>query len=178
MRKRIARKALIYGIVLFLVTWPVYQVINMLGSHKEDHNATHLLYQVSLFQFELLNSYLGEAGKIKDTAELNVIKQALYSAGYTHERLVLAVGGNKYLTSLNSHTQLMQYIQRLQIGGERQLRSEEIQILQESANQYKTIYQVYEKIMASNGDILSSQNAKLTELDSALTTLIRKKMLQ
>lgn len=178
MRKRLTRKAVIYGIVLFLVIWPVYQVISMLGSHEEDHNATHLLYQVSLFQMELLNSYLGEVGKIKDTIDLNTVKQALYASGYTHERLAAAVGGSEYLTSMNSLTQLMQYIQRLQIGGERQLKPEEIQTLQEAANQYKAMYQVYEKIMASNGDIISSQNAKLTELDSALTTLIRKKLLK
>ncbi|MEW9700162.1 S-adenosylmethionine decarboxylase [Paenibacillus sp. SI8] len=178
MRRRLARKAAIYGIVLFLVIWPIYQVVQMLSSHKEEHDATHLLYQVSLFQMELLNNDLAEAGKAKDTAELNAVKQALYSAGYTHERLVLAVGGNEYLTSLNSITQLMQYIQRLQIGGERQLKPEELQLLQDSANQYKAIYQAYEKAMSAKGDMISSQNAKLAQLDAALATAIRKKMLQ
>ncbi|MFD0694135.1 hypothetical protein ACFQZT_08520 [Paenibacillus sp. GCM10027628] len=178
MRKKLARKAVMYSIVLFLVIWPIYQVIGMLGTHKEDHDAKHLLYQVSLFQMELLNSYLGEAGKFKDTNELNAAKQALYSAGYTHERLVLAVGGNEYLTSLGSVTQLMQYIQRLQIGGERQLKPDEIGTFQEAANQYRAIYAIYEKMMASNGGVIASQNAKLSELDNALSALIRKKLLQ
>ncbi|NEW04471.1 hypothetical protein GK047_00340 [Paenibacillus sp. SYP-B3998] len=153
-------------------------MISMLSSHKEDHDATHLLFQVSLFQMELLNSYLEEARKMKDTAELNAIKQALYSAAYTHERLVLAVGGNEHLNSMSSLTQLMQYIQRLQIGGERQLKPDEIQTLQETANQYKDMYQLYEKIMASSGGVISSQNVKLTELNDALTIKIHKKMLQ
>ncbi|MBD0381663.1 S-adenosylmethionine decarboxylase [Paenibacillus sedimenti] len=178
MKNKLARKAVVYCIVLFLVIWPIYQMVSMLGGGHEEHDAKHLLYQVSLFQMELLNSYLGEAGKIKDTAELDAAKQALYSTGYTHERLVLAAGGNEYLTSLNSLTQLMQYIQRLQIGGERPLKSEETQTLQEAANQYRAMYGIYEKLMASDGNVVSSQNAKLAELDNALATLIRKKLLQ
>ncbi|MFC5447282.1 hypothetical protein [Paenibacillus aestuarii] len=178
MRKKIARKAIIYSVVLFLIIWPIYQVIGMLGGHKEEHDAEHLLYQVSLFQMELLNSYLGEVGKIKTTDELNEAKQALYSASYTHERLVLAAGGKEYLTSLSSIDQLMQYIQRLQIGGERALKPEETQLLQEVAKQYQTMYGIYEKLMASDGAVISSQNEKLAQTDTALAALIHKKLLQ
>ena len=41
---------------------------------------THLLYQVSLFQMELLKSYLEEAAQSKDTEGLDAVGQALYSA--------------------------------------------------------------------------------------------------
>ena len=41
-----------------------------------------------------------------------------YSAEYTHERLVLAAGGSEYLTSLDSMTQFMQYLKRLQVESE------------------------------------------------------------
>ncbi|WP_187273975.1 S-adenosylmethionine decarboxylase [Paenibacillus sp. N3.4] len=178
MKQHIARKAVKYGIVLLIIIWPVYQLLSMLGPHKEEHDATHLLYQVSLFQMELLNSYLSEAGQMKETGELNAIKQALYSAGYTHERLVLASGGNAYLTSLESLTQLTQYIQRLQVGGERPLKTDELQTLKEAGTQYKNMYSLYEKMMASSGRIVSSQNSKLIDADHSLTSMIRKKMLQ
>lgn len=178
LKQKLVRKAVVYGIVIFLIIWPIYQLVQMLGHHKEEHDATHLLYQVSLFQMELLKSYLEEAASIKNTGELDAVGQALYSAGYTHERLVLAAGGSEYLTPLASMTQFTQYLQRLQIGGDRTLKADEGQTLKEVALQYKSLYEVYEKIMASNGDIVSSQNTKLTELDRNLTSFLRKKMLQ
>ncbi|GFZ86361.1 hypothetical protein GCM10008018_35580 [Paenibacillus marchantiophytorum] len=178
MKQKLARKAVIYGVVLFLIIWPLYQLIHMLGNPKEEHDATHLLYQVSLFQMELLKSYLEEAAQSKTTDELNASKQALYSAGYTHERLVLAAGGVDYLTPLDSMTQLTQYLQRLQVGGERAFKADEIQTLKEAGLQYKNMYEIYEKMMASNGEIISSQNAKLAVLDRNLTQFLRKKMLQ
>lgn len=178
LKQKLVRKAVVYGIVIFLIIWPIYQLVQMLGDHKEEHDATHLLYQVSLFQMELLKSYLEEAATIKNTAELDAVEQALYSAGYTHERLMLAAGGSEYLTPLASMTQFTQYLQRLQIGGERTVKADEGQTLKEVAMQYKSLYEVYEKIMASNGDIVSSQNTKLAELDRNLTSFLRKKMLQ
>ncbi|NOV04049.1 hypothetical protein GC097_29160 [Paenibacillus sp. LMG 31457] len=178
MRQKIIRKAILYSVVLFLMIWPVYQLSQMLGHHKEEHDATHLLFQVSVFQMELLKSNLEEAAQSKTTDELDGSKQALYSAGYTHERLVLAAGGADYLTPLSSMTQLTQYVQRLQIGGERALKPEELQTLKEAGLQYKSMYEVYEKIMASNGDIITSQNTKLAELDRNLTAFLRKKLLQ
>ncbi|OPH48601.1 hypothetical protein BC351_09065 [Paenibacillus ferrarius] len=178
MKPRIIRKTVIYSIVLFLIIWPLYQLVHTLGSHKEEHDATHLLYQVSLFQMELLKSYVEEAGQSKTTNGLEASKQALYSAGYTHERLVLAAGGNDYLTPLDSMIQLTQYLQRLQVGGERAFKPDELQTLKEVGQKYKSMYEIYEKLMASNGDIISSQNTKLAELDRDLTQFLRKKMLQ
>ncbi|MDD9269889.1 S-adenosylmethionine decarboxylase [Paenibacillus sp. GCM10023248] len=178
MRRKLTRKAILYSIVIFLIIWPIYQLVQMIGPHKEEHDATHLLYQVSLFQMELLKSYLEEASKSKSTDELDASELALYSAGFAHERLVLAAGGSEFLTPLSSITQLSQYLQRLQVGGERALKPEEQQILKEAATQYKSMYDIYEKIMASNGDIVTSQNDKLAKLDTDLTTFLRKKLLQ
>jgi hypothetical protein len=178
LKQKMIRKTVIYSIILFLIIWPVYQLSQMLGHHKEEHDATHLLYQVSLFQMELLKSYLEESAQSKNTDQLDASKQALYSAEYTHERLVLAAGGSEYLTPLSSMTQLTQYLQRLQVGGERTLKPDELLTLKEAGLQFKSMYESYEKIMASNGDIVSSQNTKLADLDRNLTTFLRKKMLQ
>jgi hypothetical protein len=178
LKQKLIRKAVIYGVVLFLIIWPIYQLSQMLGHHKEDHDATHLLFQVSLFQMEILKSSLEEASQSKNTNELDRVKQSLYSAEYTHERLMLAAGGSEELTSLSFMSQLSQYIQRLQLGGARALKADETQTLKETQKQFGNMYEVYEKMMASSGDIISSQNADLSKIDRDLTIFLRKKGLQ
>ncbi|OCT14911.1 hypothetical protein A8709_12310 [Paenibacillus pectinilyticus] len=178
MKQKLIRKAILYGVVLFLIIWPIYQLTQMFGSPKEDHDATHLLFQVSLFQMEIVKSSLESAAQSKNTNDLDAVKQALYSAEYTHERLVLAAGGNDELTPLTFMSQLTQYVQRLQLGGARTLKADELQTMKETQKEYNDMYAVYEVMMASNGHIISSQNAKLTELDRNLTTFLRKKGLQ
>src|SRR4051812_25932155 len=111
-KNKIVRKAVLYGVMLFLILWPISQLAHMLGHHEEDHDATHLLFQVSLFQMEILKSNLDTAAQSKSTNELDTLKQALYSAAYTHERLVLAAGGDGKLTALSFISQLSQYVQR------------------------------------------------------------------
>ncbi|MDR6554016.1 hypothetical protein [Paenibacillus qinlingensis] len=180
MKQKLIRKTVLYVFVLFLIIWPIYQLSQMLGQHKdkEDHDATHLLFQVSLFQIEIVKSSLEEASLSKSTKELDPVKQALYSAEYTHERLILAAGGSEELGSLNVMTQLSQYIQRLQLGGVRALKPDETLTLKEIHKQFSDLYEIYEKMMASNGDIISSQNEELTKLDREMTAFLRKKGLQ
>lgn len=178
LKQKLIRKTVLYVVVLFLIIWPIYQLTQMLGHHKEDHDATHLLFQVSLFQMEILKSSLEEASQSKNTNELERVKQALYSAEYTHERLILAAGGSEELSSLSFMSQLSQYIQRLQLGGTRALKADETQTLKETQKQFGNMYEVYEKMMASSGDIISSQNTELSKLDRDLTSFLRKKGLQ
>jgi hypothetical protein len=170
-------KIMIYVILLGLFIWPVIQVYGWLHKHQEKHNATQLLYQVSLFQMELLSGYLHEANHMVNTAQLNNLKQALYSADFTHERLVLAAGEGE-LASLHSTSQLMQIILRLQIGGERGLRPEEQQIFADAATRFDKLFAAYQKLMASGGAIVSSQNDKLVEVDDALNDWLKQKQLK
>ncbi|OAS17557.1 hypothetical protein [Paenibacillus oryzisoli] len=178
MKQKLIRKTVLYVVVLFLIIWPVYQLVQMLGHQKEDHDATHLLFQVSLFQMEILKSSLEEALQSKSTNELDPVRRALYSAEYTHERLILAAGGKEELDSLSFMNQLTQYIQRLQLGGARALKADETVTLKEAQKQFGEMYEVYAKMMASNGDIISSQNTELSKLDRELTSFLRKKGLQ
>jgi hypothetical protein len=177
MGRRGSSKVVLYGIFLFLLIWPIKLVYDWAHAHGNTEEPIHLLYQVSLFQMELLNSYLNETGKITSTQELDSIKQSLYSAGYTHERLALAVGKDE-LSPITSINQLMQVVMRLQIGGERPLKTEEIKTLQEASKQFKELYASYEKLISSGGKIVSSQNEKLKKQDADLSELLRKKLLQ
>jgi tRNA splicing endonuclease len=126
---------------------------------------------------EMLSNYLQQTSGIQDTGGLDALKQSLYSASYTHERLVQAVGMD-HLVPLASVNQLMQYILRLQVGGHRPLKAEEKQALQDSAAQFQDIYAIYEDLMTSGGSIISSQNEKLRKKDEALSDMIHKKLLQ
>lgn len=176
-RKQAAAKWMVYAVIALLLIWPLQQTADWIRHQGEKQEPVHLLYQVSLFQMELLNSYLIEAGKSKETGELDNLKQSVYSAGFTHERLVLAVGTDE-LTSLACVTQLMQVIIRLQLGGERPLKTEEIKTLLDAAGKFKGIYESYGKLMSSGGGIVSSQNKELHKLDAELTEILRKKLLQ
>jgi hypothetical protein len=164
-------------ILAVMLGWPAYQVYDWYGSHSGKHQAAFLLYQVALFQMELLNRYIGEAGKAADTSQLQGLKQAAYSAGYTHERLVLAYGQGR-LAQLQGVPLLLQYLLRLEIGGDRSLRAEESQTLQELGKLFKGFYADYAKLLDSDKNIASSQNAKLAKSDAAMAALLRKKQLE
>src|SRR4051794_13206781 len=113
---------MIMGLVLI---WPFYQLYDTFHSRAGKQDVVYLLYQVSLFQMELLNSVIGDGTNYRDTNQLNVLKQAAYAANYSHEHLVIAVEPDS-LAELQSIPQLMQYILRLQIGGNRLLKPDEV----------------------------------------------------
>ncbi|MBE1443496.1 S-adenosylmethionine decarboxylase [Paenibacillus sp. OAS669] len=171
------RKWIMYAILVFFVVWPVYQIIGMIGAHSEKQDAGKLLYQVSLFQMELLSSYLHDIEKVKDTEGLNPLRQAIYTANFTHQHLVLAYGEDQ-LTPLESLSQLMQYVLRLQIGGQRPLKGEEVQALLEVRKQFDDLYDAYGKLLSSRGDVVGSQNQRLQKDDKMVNELLRKKLLQ
>ncbi|WP_248927437.1 S-adenosylmethionine decarboxylase [Paenibacillus hamazuiensis] len=174
MGKRRTRKLWMYVLLALFIVWPVYHITEMLGGGEGKQDATKLLYQVSLFQMELLGGFLNDAAGAQNTSALNEMKQVLYSAQYAHEHLVLAVG-EKELSALPSLNQLLQYVTRLQIGGQRPLKSEEVQTLQEVHKQFAELYDAYSKLMSSGDEIIGSQNKRLEKADKAIGEAIRKR---
>ncbi|WP_312886597.1 S-adenosylmethionine decarboxylase [Paenibacillus foliorum] len=176
MRRR--RKLLLYAFLFFLVCWPLYSINSIItSSHSERQDAGKLLYQVSLFQMELLGSFLHDANQTQGTEGLDMLRQAIYTANFTHEHLVLAYGQDE-LIPLGGLTQLMQYVVRLQIGGQRPLKADESQTLDQVRKQYADLYDAYGKLMSADHKIVSSQNERLIKTDKAMTELIKKKLLQ
>jgi hypothetical protein len=163
--------------VVLLVGWPVYHIYAMLLGHSQKQDAGRLLYQVSLFQMELLGSFLHDMDKLHDTDGLNPLRQAVYTANFAHEHLVLAYG-DKEVTPLYGLSQLMQYVVRLQIGGQRPLKADEVQTLSEVQKQYADLYEAYGQLMSPQNSIVGSQNDKLVKSDKLITELLRKKLLQ
>lgn len=176
-RKAGWRKFGIWIVVFVLIVWPLYRIYGYFTQHEVSYNAAQLLYQVSQFQIELLNSSLSEAAKAATTNELDSLKLAAFSAGYTHERLVLALGPSK-LTRLASIEQLVAFVTRLQIGGDRALKQEERETFDKASLVLKTMYEVYGKLLTSGGRTVSSQNDKLAKFDKELEELLKKRLLR
>lgn len=171
------RNGIIVMIIALMAGVSLYQLLHLLYDGGDKRDASHLLYQVSLFQMELLNSFLDDAAHATSTGQLNGLKQAVYSAGYAHERLVLAFG-EKRLSPLNSVSQLMQFILRLQIGGEREIRPGETETMQQASEMFKRLYEAYGTLVTSGGSIVSSQNEVMQEVDEELTQYIQEKLLE
>jgi hypothetical protein len=142
---------------------------------NEKQDAGKLLYQVSLFQMEILGGFLYNIDKMKDTESLNPLQQAIYTATYTHAQLVLAFGA-KDLAPLPGLSELMQYMLRLQVGGQRPLKSDEVQALVEVRKQFSMMFDAYSKLLTSYNDINPSQSLLLAKSDKAIMDLLRKKM--
>lgn len=164
-------------IMLMLAGLLVYQIYDLFGGKKQTGDAEHLLYQVCLFQMEILNSLLNDAVRMANTDQLNDLKQSVYSANYAHERLVQAFGEN-HLTSLDSIPQMLQYIIRLQIGGNRAIRKDEAETLRQAGEQFSELYAVYGNLLSSRGSVISSQNDKLKSIDRNIYQLLRGKLLE
>jgi hypothetical protein len=171
------RKFGVWVVLFVLIVWPVYRIYGYFTQHEASYDASLLLYQVSQFQVELLNSSLSEADKAGMTNELDSLRLTAFSAGYTHERLVLALGQSK-LTKLASIEQLVQFVTRLQIGGDRALKQEERDTFGKASLLFKQMYEVYGKLLTSGGRTVSSQNDKLAGLDKELEELLRKRLLR
>ncbi|MEK3720914.1 S-adenosylmethionine decarboxylase [Paenibacillus sp. FSL H8-0034] len=171
------RRLVLYLLLIFLLGWPLYQIYAMAQGTTEKQDAGKMLYQVSLFQMELLSSYLQNIDKVKDTESLNALRQAVYTANFTHDHLVLAFG-DPALTTLAGVPELMQYMLRLQVGGQRSLRSDEVQTLVEVYKQFSIFFDAYGKLLSSRLDINSSQSAIMAKADQAISELLRKKMQQ
>ncbi|WP_426448703.1 S-adenosylmethionine decarboxylase [Paenibacillus sp. S-38] len=164
-----------YAIAAILILWPLLQIGELLGGRAPQERAEKLLYQVSLFQMERLNSYLLESAKIGDTAELDALRQAVYSAQFTHEHLTQAYREGE-VSQLPSLQTLMQYLLRLQAGGSRPLKAEEQETLADAGRLYNGIYTAYSDLVSGSGSVSGSRNGELVEADEELDRLLKKKL--
>ena len=115
------------------------------GAGEAPADAKRMLYEASLFQVELMSGYIGEAAGAASTGELDGLKQAAYSAEYTHARFVKALGGG--VPELRSASALMELIVRLQIGGERRLKPEEAEALAAAAPYFAELHDAYAALL-------------------------------
>jgi hypothetical protein len=178
MGKMKGSQALFIVVVMVMLGWIFNSLYQLFHTTSEQQNGSHLLYQIALFQIELLNSSLADITNLKSTQHLKIIKQAAYSVDYTHERYLISLGSNKTV-ELYSMKRMMDYILRLQIGGDRPLKPEETQAFVNTGILFKQLYEEYAKLMINpNSGIIASQNAKIHKVDQALVDIFSRKLLQ
>lgn len=135
-------RTLLWAVVCLMAGVTIFQWASAFGGNKEAAaDPAEMLFEASLFQMELLASHAAEAARAVSTGELNGLKQAAYSVEFTHERLRRASGGD--IPELASVTELLEWIVRLQIGGERKLRPDENERLAAAAPHFAEMHDAY-----------------------------------
>jgi hypothetical protein len=164
--------------VSIMLGWTLNSWFHSIHAPSKQPSGTQLLYQVALFQIELLNNALLKSVSLKNTEELNALNQAAYSVEYTHERFLISQGSDKG-AELNSIPRMMDYIHRLQIGGDRLLKPDEIEVFQRASKQFAQLFENYANLISNhNSQLISSQNTKIHKIDQMIEDIFSEMLLQ
>ncbi|QGQ95364.1 hypothetical protein EHS13_10945 [Paenibacillus psychroresistens] len=165
-------------VISLMLGWTLNSVYHVVSSPEQEQSDSHLLYQIAVFQIEMLNSAFVDIPNLKATQQLTILKQMAYAVDYTHERFLISIGENK-VAELSSLKRMMDYILRLQIGGDRQLKPEEIRIFIDASVLFKQLYEEYAKLMVEDNDgIVAAVNKKIHKDDLAIYNIFSRKLLQ
>ncbi|WP_042227326.1 hypothetical protein [Paenibacillus popilliae] len=168
MRRRQFRSGPVLAVLLFLlVLWPAMQLYGMLKPSSAGSDPLSMLYEVAQFQISLWQGTMQEAKRYESTAPLNKVKLVAYSAGYAHERLVRAVGGDR-LAPLPGLRRFVEFITVLQISGDRLLTDLEQKVLEQAAAIAAQLSDSYAGLFHSSGKIIGSRNEALQAADQRL----------
>ncbi|WP_152391696.1 hypothetical protein [Paenibacillus guangzhouensis] len=174
-QSRSSGKWFIVVMILLVIVWPSYQIYKLMGGNVAKEDAGRMLYEVAAFQMGLVQNALNEASTMKNASQLDAVKLAIYSANYTHDRLVKAYD-NDHLKRLASLNKLLEFITSVQIAGDRSLHEEEKRILQEVQRRYGEFYEAYEQLVTGSGQLVSSEAVIVSEADEAMQELLEKQM--
>jgi hypothetical protein len=73
---------------------------------------------------------------------------------------------------------MMDYILRLQIGGNRLLKPDESVVFQSASKLFRQLFEDYAKLMSNhNNNLISSQNTKVHKIDQAIVDIFSQKLL-
>ncbi len=169
---RIRTSRVLTLVIVFMIVFTIFQLYSALTPAKDPTDATILLHQVSLFQLELVHSFLSEASRAATASDLDALKQAVYSAQFSHERLMSAVD-EQDMPAMQSISDLMQYILRLQIGGDRPLGSEESEVFAKVQEPFGKLYEEYKIMLSSKGEIIASQKTAIEKWDTEIQAIFK-----
>lgn len=163
---RRGQKAIVWIVVGAMAAITLFQWIGLFRGKEEPADAKRMLYEVTRFQVELLGGFVAEAAGARATSELNGLKQAAYSVEYAHSRFVRAWGSE--MPELRSASVLMEYIVRLQIGGDRALKPDESELFRSVASAYGELESAYEALLTSDGRLIGTEADRLRGADEAI----------
>lgn len=169
-------KLFIIAGVIVLFWWPISSLIGQANDRDHVDEVTRLLYQVSLFQMELLSSGIQAATSEISRDQLETLKQSAYSVLYTHERLSAATDGR--LPEFDGIDEMMEYMMRLQMGGSDILASEATAVFNDAAPMIAQMHEAYSKLISSQGDLISSSLSALEKHDRDVYDLFHKKLFE
>jgi hypothetical protein len=168
MRRR--PRSLLLILLLLIGIWTAVQFVQTLKGQEPAADARILLYEATLFQIELLDGTASVAGKTKSTAELESLKQAAYSAQYTHSKLAEAWGSG--LPELASASRLVEWIVRVQIGGDRALNEDEKELLAALGPHFQQLHTAYAGMISVGGQLIGSNVDEVVKADQEIAALI------
>ncbi|MEC0372347.1 hypothetical protein [Paenibacillus chibensis] len=172
MRRRKLRDLLFLGLIVLLLIVLAYQAYRMMRPQSGHADAEQMLYEVSVFQIQVLNTSLLDAAHMNNTGELNALKLAAYSAAYTHERLVKSLGMNK-LYSFPAIDGLIDLITTWQIGGNRPLSDAEKELIGKYSELFSNVVLPYQQLLSENGKVIASQDDQLEKTGKQLADLVK-----
>lgn len=151
---------------------PMYQLYTFFrGDARAD--TTYLLFEVAQFQMELLDSFMNEAEGFKETRQLDPVKLSAYSANFAHQRLIVAT--RQQAPPLSGLDKLVDFINGLQIGGQRSLREDERALLQAASGPVHRLYLAYGQLLDAKGRVVSARQAELVQGNQQLELVFSKK---
>ncbi|OPA80326.1 hypothetical protein BVG16_06220 [Paenibacillus selenitireducens] len=168
-------KLFIFVLLFLLIVWPSYQLYQVFGGSDHREDAGRMLYEVALFQMGLVQSSLTEVASMSNTGQLDAVKLAVYSANYTHDRLVLAYGKDK-LKPLDAFNKMLEFITSAQIAGYRPLHAEEKQMLQEVKKLFGELYEAYAQLITSNGHVISSEAVIVSKANDSMMKVLEQQL--
>lgn len=174
MRRKPLGPLLLVLLALLVLIMPVWQMFDWMKVKNDKERTTVLLYQVTLFQMEMLESAMNSSDTLTTTA-LDEWRRAAFAALYAHERLSRAVGST-LPAKLEGVDALLQWILRAQVGGSRTLSKEEAELLTEAPKSYRLILEAYGSLMNGDGNINGASSVKLKKADIGLAELVKKKL--
>lgn len=163
-------RAVVWTVLAVMTIVTLVQWVSLLRTPEPPADAGRMLYEVSLFQVELLGGFMGEAAQAASTDELNGLKQAAYSVEYTHSRLVRA--SKEPLPELHSVSAMMELIVRFQIGGVRKLKADEAALLTELAPYCFELHDAYTDLYTEDGALSGEAVERIRKADEEMAMLL------
>ncbi|MDF2936256.1 MAG: S-adenosylmethionine decarboxylase proenzyme [Paenibacillaceae bacterium] len=164
------------AVLIFLfAAMPLWQLADWRSAKKGQEETAVLLYQVTLFQMEMMGNTVTPKNIPAATADLEEWKRAVYSAAYAHERLSMAAEG-RMPAKLEGLDSLLQWITRVQVGGGRSLVKEETELLRQTAALCTKIVSAYGRLMNDGAAISGSASGELKKTDIELAEMVKKNL--
>lgn len=172
MRRRKSRDLLFVILIALLVIILAYQAYRMMRPQASHADAEQMLYEVSLFQIQVLNTSLLDTADAANTGDLDALKLAAYSAAFTHERLMKSLGKDK-LYSFPALNGLVESLTTWQIGGKRPLSDAEKELLGSYSEVFSGVVEPYQQLLSESGHVIASRNDELETAGKRLEALVK-----